>query len=98
MEKIVISEDCDLVTLMSVVKGRLEVTRATVCFWDAGLGDSEGERVDFKWSLSQLQEVHLRRYNLRRSALEFFLTDQTNYFLNFTTKVTIFFCFPYCTH
>ena len=85
-EKVTISEDCELVTLMSVIKGRLEVTRAYVCFWDAGLGE-DGERTDFKWSLNQLQEVHLRRYNLRRSALEFFLTDQTNYFVNFTTKV-----------
>jgi hypothetical protein len=40
-----------------------------------------------QWALSRLREVHLRRYNLRRSALEFFLTDQTNYFLNFSTKV-----------
>ena len=41
-----------------------------------------------QWALSRLREVHLRRYNLRRSALEFFLTDQTNYFLNFSTKVS----------
>ena len=40
--------------------------------------------MDFKWSLSQLREVHLRRYNLRASALELFLIDQTNYFINFT--------------
>jgi len=40
--------------------------------------------MDFKWSLSQLREVHLRRYNLRKSALELFLIDQTNYFINFT--------------
>lgn len=40
-----------------------------------------------QWTLSRLREVHLRRYNLRRSALEFFLTDQTNYFLNFSSKV-----------
>jgi hypothetical protein len=40
-----------------------------------------------QWALSRLREMHLRRYNLRRSALEFFLTDQTNYFLNFSSKV-----------
>ena len=43
---------------------------------------------DFKWSLSQLREIHFRRYNLRRSALEMFLVDQTNYFLNFEKKVS----------
>lgn len=42
---------------------------------------------DFKWPLSQIREVHLRRYNLRRSALEIFLIDQTNYFLNFQKEV-----------
>ena len=43
---------------------------------------------DFKYSIAQLREIHFRRYNLRRSALEFFLVDQTNYFLNFTKKVS----------
>ena len=45
----------------------------------AVVGGSE----DFKCALSQLREIHFRRYNLRRSALELFLIDQTNYFLNF---------------
>ena len=89
-EKVTTSEECELVTLMSVIKGRFEISRGCVCFWDAGLGEDR-ERMDFKWTLNQLQEVHLRRYNLRRSALEFFLTDQTNYFVNFTTKVTMTF-------
>lgn len=47
----------------------------------------EGVGHDFKWPLSQVREVHLRRYNLRRSALEIFLIDQTNYFLNFKKEV-----------
>lgn len=47
----------------------------------------EGVGHDFKWPLSQIREVHLRRYNLRRSALEIFLIDQTNYFLNFKKEV-----------
>lgn len=45
------------------------------------------KQIVLQWPLSRLREVHLRRYNLRRSALEFFLMDQTNYFLNFTPKV-----------
>ncbi|XP_068086135.1 neurobeachin-like protein 1 [Anabrus simplex] len=86
-EKLIISEPCELVTLMSKVWGRLEVTTSQVSFYDTSLIQKDvPERLDFKFSLSRLREVHLRRYNLRRSALEFFLTDQTNYFLNFTTK------------
>jgi PH domain associated with Beige/BEACH len=41
-----------------------------------------------QWALSKLKEMHLRRYNLRRSALEFFLCDFTNYFINLTSKVS----------
>lgn len=38
---------------------------------------------DFRRPLAQLREVYLRRFNLRRSALELFFIDQANYFLNF---------------
>lgn len=43
---------------------------------------------DFKIPLNQLKEVQIRRYNLRRSALEFFLIDETNYFINFNKNVS----------
>ncbi|KAK7867079.1 hypothetical protein R5R35_004016 [Gryllus longicercus] len=88
-DKPLVSESCELVTLMSRVTGRLEVTAALVSFRDTSpvqRGDAAPERMDFKFALSRLREIHLRRYNLRRSALEFFLTDQTNYFLNFSAK------------
>lgn len=52
-----------------------------LCAPPAGIG------YDFKRPLSHLREVHLRRYNLRRSALELFFIDQANYFLNFKKKV-----------
>jgi hypothetical protein len=39
---------------------------------------------DLQWPLDQIREVHLRRYMHQRSALEIFLVDQTNYFLNFS--------------
>ncbi|XP_072184341.1 neurobeachin-like protein 2 isoform X1 [Excalfactoria chinensis] len=89
-EKLVVSEDCELITTVAVVPGRLEVTTQHVYFYD---GSSEKEETeggigyDFKRPLSHLREVHLRRYNLRRSALELFFIDQANYFLNFKKKV-----------
>uniref|UniRef100_A0A1B6DB47 Neurobeachin-like protein 1 n=1 Tax=Clastoptera arizonana TaxID=38151 RepID=A0A1B6DB47_9HEMI len=85
-EKLLLTQECDLVLLMSAVKGRLEVTTTHVYFFDLSPVKEDVERQDFKWPLSRLREIYLRRYNLRRSALEFFLIDQTNYFLNFTTK------------
>ncbi|XP_009886981.1 PREDICTED: neurobeachin-like protein 2, partial [Charadrius vociferus] len=83
-EKLVVSEDCELITTVAVIPGRLEVTTQHVYFYD---GSSEKEETeggigyDFKRPLSHLREVHLRRYNLRRSALELFFIDQANYFL-----------------
>jgi hypothetical protein len=39
-----------------------------------------------RWPLNEIREVHMRRYLLRRSALEIFLLNQTNSFLNFSVK------------
>ncbi|XP_029923229.1 neurobeachin-like protein 1 isoform X1 [Myripristis murdjan] len=82
-EKLVLWEDCELVTVVDVVPGRLELTTQHIYFYDSSQEKEEGVGHDFKWPLSQIREIHLRRYNLRRSALEIFLIDQTNYFLNF---------------
>ncbi|KAM4698293.1 neurobeachin-like protein 1 [Rhinophrynus dorsalis] len=86
-EKLVLSEDCELITVMDVIAGRLEVTTQHIYFYDGSTEKEEGVGFDFKWLLSHIREIHLRRYNLRRSALEIFLIDQTNYFLNFKKEV-----------
>lgn len=85
-ERLVFSEECELVTYMSVIKGTFELTTNFVYFFDASPFKENEDRFDFRWSLMQLREMHLRRFNLRRSAIEFFLLDQTNYFLNFPNK------------
>lgn len=51
------------------------------------MSSSEATKRDLKVNLSQLREIHFRRYNLRRSAIEIFLVDQTNYFFNFDIEV-----------
>ncbi|XP_036425659.1 neurobeachin-like protein 1 isoform X2 [Colossoma macropomum] len=86
-EKLVMSEDCELVTVVDVYPGRLDITTHHIYFYDSSTEKEEGVGQDFKWPLSQIREIHLRRYNLRRSALEIFLIDQTNYFLNFKKEV-----------
>lgn len=51
---------------------------------------SVGYSADFKIPLRKLREIHSRRFNMSRTALEIFLVDQTNYFINFQEKkVTI---------
>uniref|UniRef100_A0A8C2TX36 Neurobeachin-like protein 2 n=1 Tax=Coturnix japonica TaxID=93934 RepID=A0A8C2TX36_COTJA len=91
-EKLILSENCELITVIDVIPGRLEVTTQHVYFYDGSSEKEEGVGFDFKWHLSQIREIHLRRYNLRRSALEIFLTDQTNYFLNFNKEVPVKLC------
>eukprot|EP01135_Chromosphaera_perkinsii_P000159 Nk52_evm55s32 gene=Nk52_evmTU55s32 len=93
-EEVVHCVDCSVVTLMTVVKGRLEITNKNLYFYaDRELSyemDSVGFDINviknYKWPLDQIREIHLRRYLLRRSALEIFLVDQTNYFLNFNKQ------------
>jgi len=82
-EKFLMSEQCELVTMMSVVRGRFELTSNYIYFFD-GQPIKEGEeRHDARWSVTSLREVYLRRFNLKKSALEFFLLDHTNFFINF---------------
>lgn len=45
-----------------------------------------GYSTDFKVPLAQLREIHSRRFNMSRTAIEIFLVDQTNYFINFPDK------------
>ncbi|XP_055373526.1 neurobeachin-like protein 1 isoform X2 [Condylostylus longicornis] len=86
LEKAIITQDCELITLMTKIKGRIEVNQDVFTFTDTSLVKEDKERNDFRFLISKIREVHLRKYNLRRSALEIFLVDQTSYFLNFTTK------------
>uniref|UniRef100_A0A1B0CP51 Putative lysosomal trafficking regulator lyst n=1 Tax=Lutzomyia longipalpis TaxID=7200 RepID=A0A1B0CP51_LUTLO len=71
-EKIIISYECELIVLMSRIKGKLEISATSVAFVDQSQ-QQQDQRHDFKFSLALLREIHLRKYNLRRSALEIFL-------------------------
>ncbi|XP_038194419.1 neurobeachin-like protein 1 isoform X2 [Arvicola amphibius] len=86
-EKLVLTEDCELITVINIIPGRLEITTQHIYFHDNSIEKEDGIGFDFKWPHSQIREIHLRRYNLRRSALEIFHIDQSNYFLNFKKEV-----------
>ena len=66
---------------MDVVPGRVELTNTHVCYYDDG--EESKNSHDFKFSLEELREVYSRRYNLRKTAIEFFLLDRSSYFINF---------------
>ncbi|KAM6152194.1 neurobeachin-like protein 1 isoform 1-T1 [Erethizon dorsatum] len=86
-EKSVLTEDCELITVIDVIPGKLEITTQHLYFYDCSVEKEDGVGFDFKWPHSQIREIHLRRYNLKRSALEIFHVDQSNYFLNFKKEV-----------
>ncbi|CAG8498804.1 10181_t:CDS:10 [Paraglomus occultum] len=95
--KIIFSTECNLIVVLSSIKGKIELTASSLSFFvdrqallqeinniehGSLIVDSEILR-DKKWMISDIREIHLRKYMLRRSAIELFLTDQTNYFFNF---------------
>ncbi|KAM5229140.1 neurobeachin-like protein 1 isoform 2-T2 [Ctenodactylus gundi] len=86
-EKLILTEDCELITIIDVIPGKIEITTQHIYFYDGSIEKEDGIGFDFKWPHSQIREIHLRRYNLRRSALEIFHVDQSNYFLNFKKEV-----------
>ena len=74
------AEQCQLITLTEKICGRIEISNHFLYFYDTSEKNAEAaefeQNFDFKWSLSCLKEIYLRRYNLRRSAIELFMYDQ----------------------
>lgn len=81
----IIGTQCSLITATATTDGKLEITNKYIYFFDSS--PQKSNQHDFKYPLSWLQDVHLRRYNLRPSALEFFLLNQTNFLINFDKKL-----------
>eukprot|EP00127_Corallochytrium_limacisporum_P000779 Clim_evm65s25 gene=Clim_evmTU65s25 len=87
---------CDMITLLHIVRGRIEVTARNLTFMadrDIQPQNSKEEYIsrdtaprDFKFKIASLRDVQLRRYLTRPSALELFFVDGTSCFLNFTSK------------
>ena len=89
--------ECEQIVLAVTLKGRLQLSASHLVFVldrealaekDAKLleaFDAESLR-DRRWPLASICGIHQRRYLLAPSALEIFLDDKTNFFLNFGTR------------
>lgn len=44
-EKLVLSEDCELITIIDVIPGRLEITTQHVYFYDCSIEKEDGEGI-----------------------------------------------------
>ena len=78
---------------MDVVEGRIELTATHVCFYDDRETMTPHDAMyDFNFELDELREIYSRRYNLRKTAMEFFLLDRSSFFVNFpSAKVSVLF-------
>lgn len=96
-ERFLFESNVELIILMTTVPGRLELTSRFITFHPAEptfqnetdkklssflLAEFDIKRIR-KISLHNLFEMNLRRYKLRRSALEMFFTDKTSLLFNF---------------
>lgn len=98
-ERMILEIPALMVQPLRLVKGRFQVTTMRINFiiddsvevGDTYKGESdsrlENKTVgrDRSWSIAALHEVYSRRYLLRRSALELFMIDRSNFFFNFGT-------------
>lgn len=88
--KVVFSTPASLVTLTRTVLGKLNVSRDAVVFAaDRTHESAKDHRKRFwRWSLSEIVEVHHMRYRLQHKAFEMHCADHTSAFFAFDTKKT----------
>ncbi|CAL0329601.1 unnamed protein product [Lupinus luteus] len=94
-ERIVLELPSSMVQALKVVQGTFQVTSRRINFivdnheastmkdglnFSYDIGDQEKDR---SWLMSSLHQIYSRRYLLRRSALELFMLDRSNFFFDF---------------
>ncbi|KAJ3182617.1 Neurobeachin-like protein 1 [Geranomyces variabilis] len=104
-QRLLFTGDCEMILLMTPVKGRLEVSATHILFTAdlkataADLNESERDAVmalvadsrgwlrERSWSVAEVVDCYLRRYMLRRSAIELFFIDRTSCLFNFPVNL-----------
>ncbi|CAL9245584.1 unnamed protein product [Arabidopsis halleri] len=93
-ERIILEISSTMVRPLGVVKGTFQITTRRINFIvdiredqhldgkSDGLKSRDKER-DRSWLMSSLHQIYSRRYLLRKSALELFMVDRSNYFFDF---------------
>ncbi|KAK1376275.1 BEACH domain-containing protein C2 [Heracleum sosnowskyi] len=93
-ERILYELPASMVRPLKVIKGNLQITTKRINFVvdkvvdsavDCEIDCSTESRIqekDRSWLLSSLRQIYRRRYLLRRSALELFMVDRSNFFID----------------
>ncbi|XP_042504860.1 BEACH domain-containing protein C2-like isoform X1 [Macadamia integrifolia] len=91
-ERIILELSSSMVRPLRVIRGTFQVTTKRINFTvddqtvEDSLSPSSGSKYhekDWSWLMSSLHQIFSRRYLLRRSALELFMVDRTNFFIDF---------------
>jgi hypothetical protein len=88
-EKILFRTPCEEVNPLGPANGRFIVTATTIYFFArtsssaAAALHSKRKLKDRHWPIDAIQDIQLRRYLLRKSAIEIFFSDQRSYLFNF---------------
>ncbi|ESQ39188.1 hypothetical protein EUTSA_v10001277mg [Eutrema salsugineum] len=93
-ERILLEFPTSMVRPLRVVKGTFQITTRRINFivdhrenqhlTDHLDGSQSGDQEkDRSWPMSSLHQIYSRRYLLRRSALELFMVDRSNFFFDF---------------
>ncbi|CAA3000073.1 BEACH domain-containing C2 [Olea europaea subsp. europaea] len=94
-ERIVLELPSSMIRPLKVLRGTFQITTRRINFIvdnteqidvGDGLDSKTANRVqekDHSWLISSLHQIYSRRYLLRRSALELFMVDRSNYFFDF---------------
>ncbi|KAL1828538.1 hypothetical protein ACET3Z_006950 [Daucus carota] len=89
-ERIIYELPASMVRPLKVIKGNFQITTKRLNFVvdktvDSEIDCSNESRIEEKdqsWLLSSLRQIYRRRYLLRRSALELFIVDRSNFFID----------------
>ncbi|KAL7108777.1 hypothetical protein ACP275_06G135100 [Erythranthe tilingii] len=93
-ERIILELPSSMVRPLKVLRGTFQVTTRSINFIvdhtdNSAVGDMDRNGVngvqekDQCWLMASVHQVYSRRYLLRRSALELFMVDRSNYFFDF---------------
>ncbi|GMH17239.1 hypothetical protein Nepgr_019080 [Nepenthes gracilis] len=94
-ERIILELPSSIVRPLKVVQGTFQITTKRINFIaDSGEGNASGDQRDGSsefggpeknqcWLICSLHQIYSRRYLLRRSALELFMLDRSNFFFDF---------------
>ncbi len=84
-EDILLETDCKLVKLTKTFMGVFRVTASQIHFLEKP-NTTETKLKRKHWMIREIKRIYFRRFVLRKTAIEIFFMDNTNYFFDFPNR------------